>query len=344
MSEIVVELADIKESAAWDGYVKSASEGTFFHLSGWRNAVHKTFRHKPYYLWAKDAKGSVVGVLPLFQVKSFLFGHSLVSVPFAVYGGALGDTPEVIRALEDEAARLAEKLGVDHLELRYKHKTRDDWPSKSLHATFIRELHDTDEANLAAVKYKQRAVVRKAVAAGFETQFHENVDDFFYAYSTSVRNLGTPVFSKQFFKNLKAEFGKDCEIVSIRKQGELHCALMSFYFKDQVLPFYGGGLPICRSSKAMDYMYFDQTCRAGSAGYKWYDFGRSKKDTGPYNYKRHWGFEPQDLNYQYYLVKATSLPDLNPLNPKYQLMINTWQKLPLWLSQFLGPFVSRNLG
>ncbi len=344
MNSYQISVAKPDDFSRWDAYVATAPEATFFHLSGWNKVVSKSFGHKAHYLMAHDDAGKLVGVLPLFQVKSLLFGHALVSVPFAVYGGAIGDCSDVIRQLEDKAAQIADELSVDYLELRYKTQTREDWPVKSLHATFIRELYDNDEASLAAVKYKQRAVVRKALAAGFESRFHDNVDDFFFAYSTSVRNLGTPVFGKRFFKNLKQEFGKDCEIVSIRKDGELHCALMSFYFKDQVLPYYGGGLPVCRTSKAMDYMYFDQTCRAGRAGYKWYDFGRSKKDTGPFNYKRHWGFEPQDLHYQYHLVKASSLPDVNPLNPKYQLMIRMWQRLPLWLSQMLGPLISRSLG
>lgn len=330
----------------WDAYVDGHPDSTFFHRAGWYKVLPAAMGHRPYYLWAHDEEGSVKGIMPLFQVKSFLFGNNLVSIPMGVYGGAIGDTPEIKSELELAAANLARELEVDSLEVRNVLPSQPDWPRKSMHSTFIKEIADNDADNLALVKYKQRAVVRKALKTGFTTEYKEEyeLDEFFHAYSTSVRNLGTPVFSKSYFRALKIAFGDDCEIVSIKKDGELHCALVSFYFKDHVLPFYGGGLPVSRKSKAMDFMYFDQMCRAGRRGVRYYDFGRSKNDSGPYNYKRHWGFEPTPLNYEYYLVKSEQLPDLNPQSAKYAMMIETWKKLPLWLSQAMGPVVSKYLG
>ncbi|HNP62597.1 MAG TPA: FemAB family PEP-CTERM system-associated protein [Woeseiaceae bacterium] len=330
--------------SAWDRYVDSNDAATFFHRAGWYRVIQKSFNHTPHYLQATDSNGDIRGILPLFEVKSLLFGHFLVSLPFAVYGGAVADNEKILRLLEDSAAELAVKLGVDYLELRNKEKTRDDWPSKSMHATFVREIEDGDEAILLSIKNKQRAVVRKSINSNFSREIQDNIVDFFHAYSVSVRNLGTPIFSRKYFANLKNEFGSDCEIVSIRDGDELHCSLLSFYFKDQVLPYYGGGLPQSRTSKAMDYMYFDLMCRAGSKGCKTFDFGRSKIDTGPYNYKRHWGFTPQPLHYQYFLVNATAMPELNVNNPRYKLLIAAWQKLPLKLSQIVGPLVSKYLG
>ncbi len=329
--------------ARWDAYVDRQSDATFFHRIGWLRVIQNAFGHQPHYLVNED-HGEIQGILPLFEVKSLLFGHALVSVPFCVYGGPVFSSEAAMLSLTNEAAALARRLNVDYLEIRNIQRTREDWLVKSLHSTFIRPLAGNDKDNLAAVKYKQRAVVRKCLKNDLSVSFPDDLDEFYYAYATSVRNLGTPVFSKRFFLELKREFGDACEVLSVKKKGELHSALMSFYHKDSVLPYYGGGLPISRNSKAMDMMYFDQMCRAGKSGYKQYDFGRSKNDTGPYNYKRHWGFEPTPLHYEYVLVKSTELPDLNPLNPKYQLMINTWQRLPLWLSQFIGPFVSRYLG
>lgn len=330
--------------AQWDSYVDAHPDATFFHRAGWYRVILQSFGHQPYYLGAFTADNQLKGILPLFENKSFLFGHFLVSQPFCMYGGAIADSDEIRLQLEDSAVSLAEQLSVDHLELRTIKGQRDGWPVKSVHSTFIRELADNDDANLALVKYKQRAVVRKSLKNDLVEEFPYRIDEFFYAYSTSVRNLGTPIFPRHYFQHLADEFGDDCEVVSIKYKGHLHCALMSFYFKDTVLPFYGGGLPASRGSKAMDYMYFQQMCRAGSKGYKRYDFGRSKNGTGPYNYKRHWGFKPTPLKYQYHLVKSTEIHDLNPLNPKYQLMIKTWKSLPLWASQIMGPWVSKYLG
>ncbi len=332
-------------SPDWDAYVEDTDEATFFHLSGWYRVISDSFGHKPHYLRAVGADGVTRGILPLFEVKSMVFGHSLVSTPFCVYGGAIADTEEIRSLLEDRAVELAQELGVDYLELRYREKTRDDWPSKSMHATFLRDIEQGgDEAILLSVKNKQRAVIRKGVRNDLNRELQSDVSDFFETYSTSVRNLGTPVFSRSYFHNLKREFGDACEIVSISGEGALHSSLISFYFRDQVLPYYGGGLPVSRQSKAMDFMYYDLMCRAAGAGVRVFDFGRSKNDSGPYNYKRHWGFEPQPLHYQYFLVNSESLPEINVTNPRYELMIRCWKKLPLKVSQIIGPMLSKYLG
>ena len=342
--KIIVEAVKSDWLGDWDEYVGTHADATFFHLSGWSRVIRDSFGHTPHYLQAADATGAIRGILPLFEIRSFLFGHFLVSLPFAVYGGAVADTPQIGKALENEAAALAKELKVDYVELRNRRKTRDDWPTKSLHATFLRQLESDDESILLSIKNKQRAVIRKSLQNNLVRELQEHTRDFFHAYSLSVRNLGTPVFSRRYFDNLKKEFGSACEIVSIKSGDELHCSLISFYFKDQVLPFYGGGLPVSRNSKAMDFMYYDLMCRAARAGYRTFDFGRSKIDSGPYNYKRHWGFTPEPLQYQYYLVESDGLPELSTSNPKYALMIAAWKKLPLRLSQLLGPMVSKYLG
>ncbi|MDJ0710590.1 MAG: FemAB family PEP-CTERM system-associated protein [Woeseiaceae bacterium] len=342
--EFRVSTATEADLATWDDYVLAHPDATFFHRAGWFRVIRDSFRHRPFYLQAKDASGRIRGVLPAFEQKSLLFGHALISLPFCVYGGGVADSPSILRALEDAAADLAHSLNVDYLELRNVETTRDDWPTKSLHATFQRALEGDDEAILLSIKNKQRAVVRKGLRNNLTLQIQDDVDEFFHAYSTSVRNLGTPVFSRRYFQNLKKEFGNDCEIVSVKSDEGLECSLISFYFRDHVLPYYGGGMPQSRGSKAMDFMYYDQMCRAAKDGRNVYDFGRSKVDSGPYNYKRHWGFEPRPLHYQYALVRASELPEVNVNNPKYQKMISLWRKLPLRVSQILGPFVSRYLG
>ncbi len=342
--EIVACEATIDQLGEWDRYVDRNDDATFFHRAGWYRVIKDSFNHTPHYLQAIDSEGGIRGILPMFEVKSALFGHYLVSLPFAVYGGAVADSDEIRRLLEDKAASLAVELNVDYLELRNRVKTRDDWPTKSMHATFLRDIEEGDEAILLSIKNKQRYVIRKSLKNNLSRELQDDIAEFFHAYSMSVRNLGTPVFSKRYFENLRKEFGRDCEIVSIKGEDGLHCSLISFYFKDQVLPYYGGGLPQSRASKAMDFMYFDLMCRAGSEGYKTFDFGRSKIDTGPYNYKRHWGFTPQPLHYQYYLVKSDELPELNTNNPRYRMLIALWQKLPLKISQLLGPLISKYLG
>ena len=83
--------------------------------------------------------------------------------------------------------------------------------------------------------------------------------------------------------------------------------------------------------------------RAVDRGSKVFDYGRSKKETGPYNFKTNWGFEPHQLHYEYHGLNGP-IPEHNPLNPKFQLMIATWRKLPRPLVNWLGPRVVKGLG
>ncbi len=335
------------EYELWDNYVKGHAHGSFFHLSGWQQVIDKTFGHECYFLYL-DVEGKISGVLPLVEVKSKLFGHALISTPFCVYGGAIAETTEQVRQLEQEACLLAEKLSVDYLELRYKEKQDSKLILKQAHSTFGCELAEDSDAILASIKKKQRAVIRHSLKndLGFSiNKGKENLPEFYHLLSTSYRNLGTPIFSQSYFSNLVDVFNDDVDIAVITdKEQESSSAVMNFYYNNQVLPYYGGGNDSARGIKSADFMYYQVMCHARKKSCHWFDFGRSKNDSGPYKYKKNWGMEPKPLHYYYHLVNAKELPNLSPNNPKYKLFIQIWQKLPLKVSQFIGPFLSKYLG
>jgi FemAB-related protein (PEP-CTERM system-associated) len=278
-------------------------------------------------------------------MKSRLFGSALVSVPFAVYGGPVADDPASHDALDAYAVALGERLNVDYLEYRSREPLRPDWPCKDdLYYTFRRPIERDPEENLKAIPRKQRAVVRQSLKNGLEAVVEDRVDTVYAVYAESVRNLGTPVFAKRYFRNLKTVFGKDCELLAIRKDGKPVSGVLSFYFRDEVLPYYGGGTPDARKLGANDFMYWDLMSRAGQAGYRVFDFGRSKAGTGAFSFKKNWGFTPTPLHYEYRLRTIDRIPEHNPLNPKYRLMIAAWKRLPLPVANTIGPFIVRNLG
>ncbi|WP_102797856.1 FemAB family XrtA/PEP-CTERM system-associated protein [Bowmanella denitrificans] len=335
---------DPRVAADWDSYVEGCESASFFHLSGWLKVNEQVYGHKGHYLYASDGQ-RIVGVLPLVEQKSRLFGHALVSTPFCVYGGVAADTNEVQVALEDAAMALAEQLGVGYLELRNKvASSHPKLVEKCAHSFFAWPLADTPEAILAGVKKKQRAVIRHSLNANLSFRVDGDTRTAYDIYSESVRNLGTPVFPSKYFQALKAIFTERCDVLTVEHQGKAVSSVLNFYFRDQVLPYYGGGLPQARDLKSNDFMYYQLMCSAQQRGYGYYDFGRSKDDSGAYQYKKHWGMEPVPLHYQFYLVKAAELPNLSPNNPKYQFFIKAWQKLPLWLSRALGPMLSKYLG
>lgn len=331
------------DRAAWEALVERHPEATFFHRIGWREVLEDAFGHRPHYLIAEHA-GALRGLLPLAEVRSLLFGHALISTPFCVRGGALAESPEVGAELEAAACRLAESLGVDYLEMRLGAPAHPDWPRKDLYVGFRKQLDPDPERNLLAIPRKQRAMVRKGLAAGLVSVLEEGTDGVYALYAESQRNLGTPVVSRRYFRLLKTVFGEDCEALTVRHRGRPLAGVLSFRFRDQILPYYGGGGLAARRLHANDLMYWEVMRRACERGCRLFDFGRSKRGSGSFNFKRNWGFEPEPLSYEYHLVRARSMPDLSPLNPRYRLFIAGWKRLPLPLSRLLGPPLARALG
>ena len=331
------------DSARWDAFVDSSPEATFFHRAGWRRVIEEGLRHPCRYLLA-ERDGEIEGILPLAEVRSRLFGHALVSAPCCVYGGVAAANEEARRELTREAVRLAEQLRVDALEMRNRRPIRPDWPTKALYVTFRKAIGERDEDNLKAIPRKQRAMVRKGIDAGLSSRLVDDPDLFFAIYSESVRNLGTPVFPRRFFRVLFDEFRADSEISVIAGPGADIAAVMSFYFRDEVLPYYGGSRREARALKGNDFMYWALMCRAAARGARIFDYGRSKVGTGSYDFKKNWGFTPEPLWYEYHLVKASEMPEVNPKNPKYRYFIEAWKRLPLPIANAVGPLLARNLG
>lgn len=339
-------LLQAHDEARWDAFVEHCPQATFFHRAGWQRVIERAFGHKTWFYFV-ELDGQIQGVLPLCQIKSALFGHSLSSLPFCVYGGVAA-LSEPARLLLDQAARdLAIELKVGHLEYRTllaAHPDDPAWQRKELYVTFRKAITHEDDSNLNAIPRKQRAMVRKGIKAGLTGEIDQTTERFFRVYSTSVHRLGTPVFSRNYFRILKDVFGSDCEIRIIVRGEQLIAGVMSFYFRDEVVPYYGGSMPAARDCAGNDFMYWNLMQYAAARGCRMFDFGRSKRGTGAYDFKKNWGFTAQPLDYEYQLHSSTAVPENNPLNPNYQLLIRLWQKMPLPLANLIGPHIVKNLG
>ena len=339
----IVREMQASEIARWDAFVADCPEATFFHRAGWKQVIEQSFGHKTWFYYT-EIEGKITGILALAEINSKLFGHSLSSLPFCVSGGVAAMDELSRDALDQAAQKLAAKLKVGHLEYRNTVPRHTEWPTKDLYVTFRKELSPDPEVNMNAIPRKQRAMVRKGIKAGLESTIDPNVDRLFDAYSKSVHRLGTPVFPKKYFRLLKEVFGDDCDVLTITKDGRTICSVLSFYFRDEVLPYYGGGTPEARDVAGNDFMYWELMRRAVERGFRIFDFGRSKRGTGAFDFKKNWGFEPTQLYYEYQLHAADAVPDNNPLNPKYQLFIKMWRRMPLFAANFIGPFIVKNLG
>ena len=332
------------DAAPWEAFVARCSTATFFHRIGWHEIIEDVFRHRCHYLIA-ERNGTLTGVLPLAEIKSALFGHSLASLPFGVYGGPVADDVESERALIEAAAHLARARGVDHLELRNREPRCPDWPRQDLYVTFRKEILPDVEANMLAIPRKQRAMVRKGMKHGLVSEIDASVDRFFDVYADNMHRHGTPPFSRAYFARLAQVFGDDCEVLTVvDRDGRPVSSVLSFYFRDEVLPYYAGDTVTARDTGANDFKYWELMRRACERGVRVFDYGRSKRGTGSFDFKKNWGFEPAPLAYEYRLFTRDRIPENNPLNPRYRAFIALWRRMPRTLANAVGPLIVRNLG
>jgi FemAB-related protein (PEP-CTERM system-associated) len=332
-----------QDDVRWDAFVLSRANSTFFHRSGWESIFGSIFRLQPYYLVAE--RGSeIVGVLPLVHQRSMLFGEALMAAPFCVEGGPLAVDADADAALTAAALALQMQTKAPYLEFRSRKATHGWTEKKDLYATFARPLSADDQENLTAIPRKQRAVVRKTLESNLVSDVEACVDNTFRVYAESVRNLGTPVFPKRYFAALRKTFGSDCDMVVVKDDGVPVSAVLNFYHGDTVMPYYGGGTAAARRSGANDFLYWEVMRRSAERGYRRFDFGRSKTGTGAFAFKKNWGFIPEFLEYEYNFLPGHSMPDKNPLNPKYSRKIEMWKRLPLPVANLIGPWLIRGLG
>jgi FemAB-related protein (PEP-CTERM system-associated) len=328
------------DPSKWDEYVLRHPLGSMFHLSGWKRVVEKCFGFESRYLFAEE-QGQIRGVLPLFLVRNILQGRSLISTPYAVYGGPCADDPEVESLLRESARQMAQYEQVQYLELREQRPIADEgFLTKELYVTFDLELPESAEKLQRIFPRDTRYMIRKAQKNGMQAIVdNQAIDTFYEVYSRSFHNLGTPVFSKRLFQILLEEFGERCEITTVWREGKALASVFSFRFKDWILPYFGGSLIEGRQYAANNFMYWEVMKRALEMGIRHFDFGRSKLGSGSYTFKTQWNMRERPLPYQFALVRRTSLPNFSPANPKFKLAISIWKSMPFELTKVIGPAV-----
>lgn len=334
MSGVTVREAAPADDTAVASFVRAKAGASPFHLPAWSRAVERGCGQRARYLLAERG-GVIIGTLPLTEMRSPLFGDALVSAGFAVDGGVLGEGGEALIA----AAR---GMGLRSIELRGGAAPGGWEVDDSTYLGFARPIAIDDDAELAAIPRKQRAEVRKALAYDLEivTGGVEHAREHYAVYAESVRNLGTPVFPRTLFRAVLETM--DADILTVRHNGRAVASVLSLYFNGTVYPYWGGGTAAARALRANDRMYFALMAHARAKGCAHFDFGRSKAGTGAAAFKKNWGFEGRPLPYARWSEGGARA--VNPLNPKYALMVRTWRRLPLPLANLVGPWISRGLG
>jgi FemAB-related protein (PEP-CTERM system-associated) len=325
---------------AWDAFVDAHGEGTFFHRAGWARLAAQAFHHRAIPLAARR-NGELVGVLPLVEVRSALFGHALISNAFCVGGGPLARDTAAREALLARAIDVTRERRADYLELRDCAVAGEGWHLRTdLYETFARSIAPGEDECLRQVPRKERAVLRKALGQPFDVTIGRDIDTFYRLYARTMRRHGTPALPRRYFALLVETFARDCDVLTVWRGSRPLSSVLSFYFRDRVMPYYTGSLTDAREMGANDLMYFRLMRHAAARGCRVFDFGRSRIGTGAHAFKKNWGFAPRPVAHAYYLAGRSTLPRISPANPRYAPLIAVWRRLPLPLATFLSRFVS----
>lgn len=335
------------DSIEWDDYVYNNKNSTIYHKIGWENVIKQTFHHKSYFLTARQ-DGMICGILPLFLMKSLFFGRYLVSLPFIDSSGVIADTEDIAAHLCDQAIELARDNRVDFLELRNPIEIKHpNLVTASHKVNFILPLDPDPNVLWKNVFHENiRNKVRKAIKNNLYVESGNNnlyINDFYQVFSKNMRDLGTPVYPKDFFINLAKEFPQNMLLFLVYLDGKAIGGKIVLLYKDTIYFIYHSSMKEYAKLAPNNLLYWTAIEYACKNGYKICNMGRSNKNSGPFNFKKQWGGEPRQLYWQYYVNNGKHVPNLSPTNPKFSLAIDLWKRLPVRLTQLLGPLIAKNI-
>jgi FemAB-related protein (PEP-CTERM system-associated) len=342
--DATVREATDSDAVAWNAFVETAPDASIYHRYEWRHVVQSVFSHETHYLlvWADNR---VRAVLPLVRLTSRLFGDFMVSLPYFNYGGVLADSPEFARLLIDQTAELGRDLGVSHVELRHRANSAASLPSRTDKVTMLLRLPGSAEKLWKSVGWKVRGQVNQARKFGAESQRGgaELLPEFYSVFSENMRDLGTPVYPRRFFKAILDAFPENTRLFVVRHARKPVAA--GFVIRNgRTLEIpWASSVRRANSMNVNMLLYWNVLEDACEQGIATFDFGRCTVDSGTYVFKKKWGAEPLQLFWHYWLRAGGEPPRLNHSNPKYQMAIAMWRKLPLPIANWLGPSLSQKL-
>ncbi len=341
-----VRLFNDEDRDRWDSYVLKSPASTSYHLISWKDVIERSFGHKTYYLLAEDKDNEINGILPLIHLKSFLFGNFMVSLPYFNYGGICADNEEIADQLLNVAIVLAKEKHVKHIELRHMQPINKVLPLKTAKVSMRLKLPQNSEELWKSFSSKLRSQIRRPEKEGMYSRLgkEEELDSFYTIFSMNMRDLGTPVYSKEIFRNIFSEFPETTRICTIySKWADPVASGFLVGFKEILEIPWASSLRSYNHYSPNMLLYWSALKFACENGYKVFDFGRSTPEEGTYRFKEQWGAKPTQLYWHYWLKNGGPLPELNPKNPKYQMAIKIWKKLPVRLTNLIGPRIVKNI-
>ena len=341
----VITVSSAAEAIQWDAYVRSSVVAKGCHQYGWRSVFVKSYRHPCHYLAAIAPTGKWRGILPLVHVNSKIFGNNLVSLPFVNHGGLLCDEDLAGTMLLEAAEKLRGSCGAASVELRHVSRTSDELPTKKHKVTMVLEMASDIDSQWRAFDSKLRNQIRKAEKSDLRAAEGrlELLDGFYEVLARNMRDLGSPVHSKAFFRNVLEEFPGSTKILAVYLNRKMIAAGIVSWFGDVIEIPWASSNRDYNSFCPNNLLYWSAIRFAMGRGLKRFDFGRSTPNEGTYNFKKQWGALPVQLNWQYLVGERDGVLKMDSSDRKYATAIAVWQRLPVLLTKIIGPSIRRSI-
>lgn len=330
--------------AAWDAFVSAHPDATAYHQWAWRGVFERAFGHETLYLAALE-DGGIAGVLPLVLFRSRVFGRFAVSLPFVNYGGICATSSVAAGLLEDAARTAALRLDLAHVELRHLARQRPALPAREHKVTMLLPLASDATAQWSRVDRKARNQVRKAEGSGLTVRSGgaELLDTFYSVFARNMRDLGTPVYSRRFFREVLDTFPDAVRVFIVDAGGVPAAGAITLRHRDTVQVPWASSLREYLAQCPNNLLYWRIIEDAIAAGAATLDFGRSTAGEGTFRFKQQWGAMPHPLYWEYALLGGATLPDFSAKNPRFERAVAVWKRLPIGVTNRLGPHIVRSI-
>lgn len=338
------------DASAWNTFALAAGADGHVHAYAWRNIFWRALKHRPHYLIARRNR-SITGILPLFDVKSRLFGRSLISVPFLNGGGILAKDDASATALLRHAQGMMHHHGYRYVELRH----RRDEPlmanlvSQRQRVAMRLALPENPEVLFESLKAKLRSQIRRPVKAGARAQIingsnivERDIESLYRVYAESMRDLGIPVFPKSLFRETLRSFGDEAWLVIVWLDGHPAAFGLMIGFGAAIEMAWASSLRCFDRLSVNMLLYWEAIRTAIDQRYQVFDFGRSAVDGPTYRFVTQWGATPLSLPW-YYLGSKENIPDLSSTSARFPLAMRAWKALPTPIANRIGPMIARSL-
>ena len=336
-----VKIYEGENRKAIEKYLERSDSANLYHDIRWLDVIEESFGHSTYYLYTTDEEENVTGVLPLAHMKSFLFGNFLVSLPFFNYGGISANESVSRNKLLEKSIALARDLGAEYVELRQDELLSEELPVKTEKVSMRLLLPPSPEELWKFFPSKLRSQVKRPLKEGMEASIgrEEELKNFYRVFSANMRDLGTPVYPVQFFRNILDRFGENSWICTVYQERAPIASGFLVGFKNILEIPWASSLREYNNLSPNMLLYWKCLEFACDKGFSSFDFGRSTPGEGTYRFKKQWGAVPHQLYWHYWLKKGDALPNLTTKNPRYTFAINAWKRLPVQFTNLLGPHI-----